>query len=151
MMKPTLALLLALLPATAVAKPPTETTKLWNLNVRIVTDVLNNGNTRECSDAEWGKLSEKAREISTDLKLSESDVALMRKTGYDPTKPGEFLEMSFGVACFRSGTLGIRFPASGRTKQLYLHKEERGWVRLRAKRGRELPDMMTLMGRLPAS
>ena len=151
MKKPTLALLLALLPAIAMAKPPTETTKLWSLNVRIVTDVLTNGNTRDCSDAESEKLNEKAQEISTGLKPSQSEIAKMQKNGYDPTKPGQFLEMSFGVACFRNGTLGIRFPASGKAKQMYLHKEERGWARVRGKRGRELPDMMTLMGRLPAS
>jgi hypothetical protein len=151
MMKPTLALLLAFLPAIAMAKPPTETTELWSLNVRVVTDVLSNGNTRECSDAESAKLTEKAQEVSTGLKPSQSEVVKMQKNGYDPTKPGQFLEMSFGVACFRNGTLGIIFPASGKAKQLYLHKEKRGWIRVRAKRGRELPDLMTLMGRQPAS
>jgi hypothetical protein len=127
MKKLALAFLLALPPTTVTAQSRTQEAKLWGMNVHIVMSTLKIKSTRKCGEAEWEKLSEKAYEISIGLKPSKADEALMRKNGYDPTKPGQFLEMSFGVACLKGGDLGIKFPTTGEGKQRYLYKEERGW------------------------
>lgn len=124
-----LAFSIALAPATAVmAQSRVEKTKLWGMNVQVALAVMKNvKDTKKCASADWKKFTAKALDMAAGMPPSEADKEQMRKAGADPTRPGEFLKFEFGVACFKDGKLGIKFPLNGKGKQIFLHSAERGW------------------------
>ena len=123
-----LALVIVLAPTAALAQSRFDDTKLWGMNVQLAMAVMKNvKDTKKCSSANWKKFTAKARDMAATMPPTEADKEQMRKAGADPTRPGEFLKYEFGVACFKDGKLGIKFPLNGKGKQIYLHSAERGW------------------------
>ncbi|MBK1866392.1 hypothetical protein [Taklimakanibacter albus] len=129
MKKLVVALLMTLAPATAMAESRFIDTKYWGLNIRLGIAVMNNVTEEKCNRADWDKFLGKARQMASTMKPTKATMEKMRKDGLDPTKPGAFLSFEFGVACFKDGALGIKFPLNGKAKHVYLHRAGRGWYR----------------------